>query len=139
MPKKTLPGHRVSAASAKAKRDFLSGGNSSVKSLAETTSSEPERSEQIEVEVPAPATSMGRPPLSEEVKRIQVGLRKADLKALDTVLYTWRQHGDSKLNTTSTIRSVLATVLPILEQIEFVENEHELRSQLEELFQSIHS
>lgn len=139
MPKKTLPGHRVSAASAQAKREFLSGGNSSVKSLASAASSEPERFEQVEVEVPAPAPSMGRPPLSEEVKRIQVGLRKADLKALDTILYTWRQHGDSKLNTTSTIRSVLATVLPLLEQIEFAENEQELRTHLEELFQSISS
>ncbi len=78
---------------------------------------------------------MGRPPLEEEIKRAEIGLRLSDSKALELLGVQWSMEAGSKTSLTVTpiVRSVIAKILPLLKELpEAPTDEDHLRELLEQ-------
>lgn len=81
------------------------------------------------------APRMGRPPLEEEIKRAEIGLRLSDSKALELLGVQWSIEAGSKTSLTVTpiVRSVIAKILPLLKELpEAPTDEDHLRELLEQ-------
>lgn len=81
---------------------------------------------------PAATAGPGRPPLTEETRRTILALRKDDVHQLEELCLRWKKESDSmtSVKTTMVLRSMLAVMLPHLEELEAVESEEDLRTKL---------
>lgn len=81
---------------------------------------------------------VGRPPLDEEIKRAEIGLRLEDSKAIELLGIQWSIATGSKtsLKVTPVVRSVIALVVPLLQNLEVPpRDEDHLRELLAEAFE----
>ena len=84
-----------------------------------------------------PPSPRGRRPLPEQIKRMQIGLRQEDVDALEMLVLKWKRAAgvSSSVPITAVVRSLLATTLPVLEDMHGVEDEADLRARLEKMMQ----
>ena len=68
----------------------------------------------------APPTRIGRPPLTEEITRTDIGLRDEDLRVLKRIGLDWTDITREKtaIKVTPIVRSVIAVVLPALQDLD---------------------
>lgn len=87
------------------------------------------------IEPSTPSRGRGRPALTEETRRTILALRKEDVHQLEELALRWKRESDGlvSIKTTMVMRSLLAAALPLLTQLEGIEDEAHLRDQLHEL------